>query len=321
MSLDNQQNSKEVPSSQQIEKNNLQKVFQLIYTEDPHNIELALTMCKGLGIDLIEQLKIEFHHLIDLSSNNYTGNKIRQLQFSNLNEFFEFKKDIQHISLLSINGKKYNLIEQKINTTYLENLKKLELIHIPFSTCPTEFTKLTTLTTLTCHNNQLDTIPSTILHFQNLNHLNFSYNQISKINHNVLSQLDLQDIYLSHNQLTQINFSELSKLKILLTVDISNNPIRELIVDDHDISIRILDISNTGFSEFPQELHKLNIDTLCISYLQYKQWKNDLNQLSIITVCINGELFSVHNQTLEQAIERNVNSSKQVSEFFFDFIS
>jgi len=166
----------------------IQKVKDLLYSGQKVNIDLAISIMQGFGLDWNSAGFEEEKELVNLCG---------------VGVFCEVNIKLRHLELKAIPA----------SVSQLQNLKHIWLGGNQLSCLPESISQLQKLEWLELSDNQIATIPSDIGQLRNLKGVNFKNNQIKAIPESIGQLQKLEWLGLGHNPISE---SEVDKIKALL---------------------------------------------------------------------------------------------------------
>jgi len=268
------------------------QIIALLLSRVDVNIQLALALQEGLGIDISDFCKDlckicdssnpnNNYHLpqtleclnlgrLDMRLNN-SGElpwvlsqlkKMKQLTLSFI-EAFDQQQAIDISPCLPISDDMKNLtIYNCCITNFPEQirnykgLKQLNLGHMSINALPDWFSELEELDHLYLIDCKIEKLPKKFL-FQSIKTIHLSNNLITEIPESIFDNDFLFELYLDNNQLTEISHL-ISNLDLLLDLNLANNCLKEFPEGILDIKeLTLLDLSNNPIPEIPDEISEL----------------------------------------------------------------
>jgi|GEM_PF-2984414 len=215
------------------EDNMLEKLYRLLDSPEPNQVELAYQLMLGMGVPYQE------HGIARRLTN--TGYK---LGFCLRYGFIEYIRDIDRLYLQNFDfeeispmiGQLKHLYEVEIRKGkvavlpaqigYLQKLWKLDLENNVLADLPTQIGYLHSLEYLNLRQNNLPTLPASIGDLKRLRNLKLDYNQITHLPEEIGDVATLELLDLSNNLLTKIP-ERLYEIPRLAYLFLTGNPINK----------------------------------------------------------------------------------------------
>jgi len=185
----------------------LKNLYQLANSSDAENIEMAIQIGIGQGVDIEGYLKKEYQEVIDfvnLGDKKVQGGSISQQIIHLLN-----------LKSLTLFNKGLSKIPSSINK--LVNLNHLNMSSNSLGVLPNTISTLTNLISIDLATNDFRVFPQILLNMVDLRGLDMAGNHLKEIPENIENMLNLQQLFLHGNILktlpkTITNLTNLKKM-------------------------------------------------------------------------------------------------------------
>jgi len=199
------------------EQDEIEQLINLINSGNKENIQLALTIGKGLKINVKKLINDKYGELLEISNKKPTINNLIKLLQPQLDlvdmDLFVLPESIGNLNNLNfLNLCRNNLSDLPKSIDKLKNLNILTLCKNNFKTFPKSIYKLNNLKAFAIDDNYLTEIPEWFCHMTTLEYLDLSKNKISKIPESISNLINLKELYIVHNKLSQNEYDKLGHL-------------------------------------------------------------------------------------------------------------
>jgi hypothetical protein len=185
----------------------IQKLNQLLITNDDTNIELVFQILKGGGVP-----RILYENLV-----NSPLKKLLCLKY-------EFSEPLSLVKGLALQDNCFALIQNLKALGYLINLEYLDLEGLGLAKIPIEIQNLKKIRILNLKYNQISYIPTALVDLSKLQKLYLDYNLFETLPDCISNFSNLEYLTLASNKITHLPDS-IAQLKKLRKLVLWNNPI------------------------------------------------------------------------------------------------
>lgn len=208
-----------------------EKIYQLLYTRELENVELALYLAKSVDLDLLtaykslgqllDQTDVKLYpyeaqvegakllHALLFVQYIYFGQELYQMQAPYHYNSFNYKK-------------KWFAKQLPEELVYLHFLKELKVFNPKLKSLPSNLDRLRFLKRIIIHCGQLKRLPESLFKLSSLELLNISWNQLAVIPPELGQLQNLRDLDFSYNELQELPES-LANLTYLERLNLEGN--------------------------------------------------------------------------------------------------